>query len=36
VRAAYNADPGRYADHNATVPCYARKSDAEVARESKQ
>ena len=36
VRALYRADPGAYADLNATVPCYARKSDAEVARKLKQ
>lgn len=34
--AHYRADPDAYADLNATVPCYARKSDAETAKESKR
>jgi tRNA threonylcarbamoyladenosine biosynthesis protein TsaB len=36
VHATYSADPGAYADYNTTVPCYARKSDAETAKESKR
>jgi tRNA threonylcarbamoyladenosine biosynthesis protein TsaB len=36
VRETYSANPGAYADYNATVPCYARKSDAETAKEAKQ
>jgi tRNA threonylcarbamoyladenosine biosynthesis protein TsaB len=33
VRETYLADPGEYADCNKVVPCYARKSDAEVAKD---
>ena len=36
VRARYAADPAAYADYNATVPRYARKSDAETLKESKK
>lgn len=36
VEALYGANPSAYADFNATVPCYARKSDAETAKESKR
>jgi tRNA threonylcarbamoyladenosine biosynthesis protein TsaB len=36
VRALYDADPAAYTDYNATVPRYARKSDAEVLKESKK
>jgi tRNA threonylcarbamoyladenosine biosynthesis protein TsaB len=36
VRARYTEDPAAYADYNATVPCYARKSDAETLKESRK
>jgi tRNA threonylcarbamoyladenosine biosynthesis protein TsaB len=36
VRAMYASDPAAYANHNMTVPCYARKSDAETLKESKR
>ncbi len=36
VSGLYRANPGSYADLNATVPCYARKSDAETAKELKE
>lgn len=33
VRETFRADPSRFTDYNRTVPRYARKSDAEVAKE---
>lgn len=33
---AYRKDPGRYGDYNSVVPNYARKSDAETAREMRE
>jgi tRNA threonylcarbamoyladenosine biosynthesis protein TsaB len=32
---AYGKNPGGYGDYNRVVPCYARKSDAETAKESR-
>jgi tRNA A37 threonylcarbamoyladenosine modification protein TsaB len=36
VRESYLTDPSKYADYNQIVPCYARKSDAEVAKELRE
>jgi tRNA threonylcarbamoyladenosine biosynthesis protein TsaB len=36
VRETYLTDPSKYSDYNRVVPCYARKSDAEVAKELKE
>ncbi|HPC40627.1 MAG TPA: tRNA (adenosine(37)-N6)-threonylcarbamoyltransferase complex dimerization subunit type 1 TsaB [Spirochaetota bacterium] len=36
VNEAYRADPSRFKDYNRVVPCYARKSDAEVAKELRE
>jgi tRNA threonylcarbamoyladenosine biosynthesis protein TsaB len=35
VSDAYRKNPGEYVDYNRVVPCYARKSDAETAKELK-
>jgi tRNA threonylcarbamoyladenosine biosynthesis protein TsaB len=36
VRETYLGNPAEHADYNRIVPCYARKSDAEVAKELKK
>ena len=36
INDTYNSDPNRYTDFSKTVPFYARKSDAEIAKSSEQ